>query len=197
MKICKKCNSEFKLYVKIDGINRNLKGRKYCLDCSPFGLHNTQKIHIHKDPTTKKCPKCNLTKLLCEFGNRRGKIGNSGYCKECMKVSIHNMHSKQREFKERCVVYKGSECQYCGYKKCIGALEFHHIDPKQKDFSISKRKLCRDFEEIKTELDKCLLLCANCHREEHHKMRQLKKLAFSAGLEPATSKVEAWDSNSY
>ena len=53
------------------------------------------------------------------------------------------------------------------YDKCMSALEFHHLDPKEKDFSISTNIKSLDL--IKKELDKCILLCANCHREEHFK----------------------------
>ena len=52
------------------------------------------------------------------------------------------------------------------YNKCVGALEFHHIDPKTKSFEISSHSY--KFETMKNEVDKCLLLCSNCHREEHY-----------------------------
>ncbi len=55
----------------------------------------------------------------------------------------------------------------CGYNKCLSALEFHHIDPLKKDFNISQFRTT-SFESIKKELDKCDLLCANCHREIHY-----------------------------
>ena len=55
----------------------------------------------------------------------------------------------------------------CGYNSCIAALEFHHRDPTQKDFTISKIKN-RSFDmKVKQELDKCDLLCSNCHKETH------------------------------
>ena len=65
--------------------------------------------------------------------------------------------------------YKGSKCSICGYDKCDNALEFHHRDTSQKDFSISDRNLILDWDLIKLELDKCDLVCANCHREIHAK----------------------------
>ena len=61
------------------------------------------------------------------------------------------------------------KCERCGYSKCVDALDFHHLDPKSKDFNISKNGNTRSWEEIKKELDKCIMLCANCHREEHAK----------------------------
>ena len=53
--------------------------------------------------------------------------------------------------------------------KRIEALEFHHLNPNEKDFIISDRNLILDWNIIKKELDKCELVCANCHREIHSK----------------------------
>lgn len=72
----------------------------------------------------------------------------------------------RREIKEKAVEYKGGKCERCGYNKCIGALQFHHRDPKHKEFSMSK--VSKKFENIISELDKCELLCANCHAQEHY-----------------------------
>ena len=63
--------------------------------------------------------------------------------------------------------YKGSKCQSCGYDRCKRALEFHHIDEGSKDFGIGFKGETRSWEKVKSELDKCILLCANCHREVH------------------------------
>lgn len=63
--------------------------------------------------------------------------------------------------------YKGSKCERCGYNRCMEALEFHHIDPTKKDFNVSSRGHTRSWKRVKEELDKCVLLCANCHRELH------------------------------
>lgn len=63
------------------------------------------------------------------------------------------------------MAYKGGKCAICGYNRCLLALEFHHLDPLEKDFSISSRMT--SWKAIVKELDKCVLLCANCHREVH------------------------------
>lgn len=65
--------------------------------------------------------------------------------------------------------YKGGKCQRCGYNKCNRALEFHHIDPSKKDFGISKN-INRNIEDLKREVDKCILLCSNCHAEVHQEL---------------------------
>lgn len=64
--------------------------------------------------------------------------------------------------------YKGGKCQKCGYDKCENALTFHHLNPQEKDFNIAK-KYNVSWSKLKNELDKCVLLCANCHAEEHAK----------------------------
>ena len=72
-------------------------------------------------------------------------------------------------FKIECVKYKGGKCIDCAYSKSINALEFHHRDPLEKDFDISKyRTQGRNLSPaVIKELDKCDLLCCRCHRERH------------------------------
>jgi predicted HNH restriction endonuclease len=68
-----------------------------------------------------------------------------------------------------CVEYKGGKCEICGYNKCLAALDFHHLDPSQKEKEITRWRMCnyKYHDELFTELDKCILVCANCHRELH------------------------------
>lgn len=72
--------------------------------------------------------------------------------------------------KEELVEYKGGKCEICGYNKCITALHFHHKDPNEKDFSISRKSY--SFEKLKEEADKCILVCANCHAEIHYELNK-------------------------
>jgi|SRR3989344_6898850 len=74
---------------------------------------------------------------------------------------------RRRKIKSLAIAYKGGKCCRCGYERFEGALEFHHLDPRGKDFSLSKDGLTRSWERTKKELDKCVLVCANCHREIH------------------------------
>lgn len=60
-------------------------------------------------------------------------------------------------------------CCLCGYNKCLHAIEFHHINPKLKSFSLDIRKLRQvTYEAVLEEAKKCVALCANYHREVHH-----------------------------
>ena len=74
--------------------------------------------------------------------------------------------------KTKLVEYKGGKCQCCGYNRCIRALEFHHLDPSQKDFTISGKS--KSFEPLKKEADKCILVCSNCHKEIHAGIRKIE-----------------------
>lgn len=73
--------------------------------------------------------------------------------------------------KYKCIEYLGGCCSICGYNKCPDALHLHHKDPSIKGYTVS-HKISWGFERIKAELDKCVLLCANCHTEEHYKSRR-------------------------
>lgn len=90
----------------------------------------------------------------------------------CIKCSSEAVQRRRDKLKLLSIQYKGSKCAICGYDKCIEALEFHHIDPNKKEFGIAAKGYTRSFEKIKKELDKCVLLCANCHREIHSNMNQ-------------------------
>lgn len=85
--------------------------------------------------------------------------------------------SKRRKLlKEMAIELKGSGCCFCNYHRCVGALEFHHINEKTKSFDLGTRGLTRSWEKIKKELKKCVLVCANCHREIHAGLLQLPKV---------------------
>lgn len=83
----------------------------------------------------------------------------------------------KRRNKVRAMAIKilGGRCMICGYNKCPDVLEFHHRDPKRKEFNLSLDKLTRSWDQVELELRKCVLLCANCHREYHAGVTQLPK----------------------
>lgn len=81
-----------------------------------------------------------------------------------------------RKAKLKAIEYKGGKCCICGYDKCARSLTFHHLDPTKKDFGISGST--KSFEKLKPELDKCILVCANCHGEIHEGLIDLKKYGF-------------------
>ncbi len=83
---------------------------------------------------------------------------------------IEVVRKRRKKIRKMSVEYKGGKCETCGYVRCIEALEFHHNDINKKDFSISNKGYTRSWAKVKKELDKCIMLCANCHREIHARL---------------------------
>lgn len=96
-------------------------------------------------------------------------IDRGGFIKVPKRKKLNIYYQK---VKLLAVAYKGGKCNLCGYNKSIWALEFHHRDPKEKEFTISGGT--KSFEKLKKELDKCDLLCSNCHSEEHERLDKIK-----------------------
>lgn len=113
----------------------------------------------------RMCPSCKLTKPITDFYNRRNKKGNSCYCKICTN---NYTLERQRKLKAQSVEYLGGKCRDCGCTGHPTIFDFHHIDPSEKEYTIGHSK-CVSFEKVKKELDKCILLCSNCHRLRHVK----------------------------
>lgn len=81
-------------------------------------------------------------------------------------MSYQNVKDSRRRLKERLLYVMGSKCCICGYDKCNSALEFHHLDPNEKDFTLGANTNI-SFARANEEIKKCILVCANCHREIH------------------------------
>lgn len=115
----------------------------------------------------KKCPLCQQTldKKFFHISRRAsGRLRLSGYCKLC----AHRQNVvRLRNIKHACVVYKGGKCVDCAFIGHDSVFDFHHLDPEQKDIDISVMKHRKFGLEMQKELDKCVLLCANCHRIRH------------------------------
>lgn len=91
------------------------------------------------------------------------------------KYLIGAVAKRRRKVKVMAVAHKGGKCCICGYHKYIGALDLHHIDSKTKKFGIGDKGYTRSWDIIKREVDKCILVCANCHREIEAGITQLPK----------------------
>lgn len=123
------------------------------------------------DLKTKACEKREIKCKLCGETNKDlfyvHKDGRVRYrCKNCdNKETIKRF----RNYKRQAVEYKGGKCVKCGYNKCLGSMDFHHLDSKQKDLNWERMRKW-SFEKIKKELDKCILVCRNCHGEIHYEV---------------------------
>ena len=122
----------------------------------------------------KVCQSCNKT---------FSKLNAKKLCKDCSS-KLTRKNAKQRAkttkkadltLKQELVNKSGGKCIICGYNKFISALQFHHIDPHDKSATVatlsSKYKLSpttENYTALLNELDKCILLCANCHAALHN-----------------------------
>lgn len=107
------------------------------------------------DPKNRKH---NITScLIC------GKNSNKRTCRDCVQ------RRGRIAIKEILVESAGGKCIYCGYAKCIAAMDFHHRDPTQKELNLAMSDSCKNIQKKLDEIKKCDLICSNCHREEHWK----------------------------
>lgn len=154
-KECAKCHKvkpvETDFFKAVRGL---YKRHNYCKDCCRL---NTAK---RKGQTPKK-------ELNLQICSRLGctKPPRNRFERYCSKKCGRYVRDKEKlkAQKSQAVSYLGGQCLKCGYSKCLGALHFHHRDPKTKLFEIGRH--IRPWKSVKLELDKCDLLCANCHLE--------------------------------
>jgi transposase len=109
----------------------------------------------HRAQIQSRCSRHGVTTF------RRRNTG--GY--RCAKCRAEAVVRRRRHVKRILVEEAGGRCRVCGYDRCIGALEFHHVVPAEKSFSLSHRGVARSLEKARAEASKCILLCANCHAE--------------------------------
>ena len=123
-----------------------------------------QRMTYHTEPQIIKCEMCGRQ---YEY-HRSSRHGHSKTkCNSCL------VNLRRFSIKKKCLEYKGNKCERCGYDKCKRALCFHHLDG-QKEFGISGAH-CRKWADIVLELNKCILLCSNCHMEEHERIEMEKE----------------------
>lgn len=81
----------------------------------------------------------------------------------------------RKRTKTRIVEAMGGKCSACGYSVCFDALELHHLIPEKKNFSMGQiRANPKAWKTIVEELKKCVMLCANCHREVEAGIRHIE-----------------------
>lgn len=174
MPTCQKCGAPFPVKMKIDGRVRVLNKRKFCLDCSPFGKHNTKNLTgLVELNSLRICDICTRQFEFIGYHSRTVRQypdlpcgGNPNRCASCQT------NHRRINTKRLAVEYAGGKCVLCGYSRCIHALVFHHLDPAQKEFPIASF-LCCSLDSLRSEIDKCVLLCSNCHTEIHYGLVRL------------------------
>lgn len=174
---------------KVDGCSRKRQARGYCSrHYSEFHRSGVlivkQKQVSHTGCSVSGCLESHHGKGFCErhylqvrncgrvlLPHEEGSHKGKGQCiiRDCIKNRYSNGLCRKhyaQGFKQQAVIYKGGKCQICGYNKHFCALDFHHQDPSEKEANIADLTYS-DWEFVKEELDKCILVCANCHRELH------------------------------
>jgi len=112
----------------------------------------------------KVCNKCKETKPLDLFVKHKQCIdGRAGYCKTCDAATVSNL---RRATKLKAITYKGGACSRCSGVFHPAVYDFHHVDPLEKEADPGSL-MGRKWKVVKEELDKCILLCSNCHRLTH------------------------------
>ena len=141
-------------------MDRSIATIRYWL--SRWGVERTdQRRQRDYDPVSapseaiRSCPRHGSTLFVLES---RG----SYRCKQCR---VEQVSRWRRQVKARLVAEAGGRCMLCGYDRCLAALQFHHLDRETKSFSLSHDGIARSFARSRAEVQKCVLLCANCHAE--------------------------------
>lgn len=186
-------NYEINQYGQIRNVNtkhtlkiykqNNKKGKpSYLYSCITLENNKTKHVMIHRSVAETFIDNKNGYKFIlfkdkdhfnvnvdnlywCDYTKDRN---DTEYIQKRKRKKSEAVIKRRKKLKQKAIEYKGNKCQICGYDKCISALEFHHLDPAQKDFGISEDGFTRSWSKIQSELDKCICVCSNCHREIHY-----------------------------
>ena len=165
-RLCRKCNAVIPMKIVIDGAQKSLQNRKFCLACSPWKKHNT-KADIDKPPYLKH--------TTC-YAN---------WSKEDKQKNILSVLKRGLTRKRELIKMAGGKCKNCSYvyRGSERALTFHHRDPKDKLFQLSMNNLwSKKWEVVLIEFAKCDMLCMNCHAELEDKIEAEKPMNYRKWL---------------
>lgn len=118
----------------------------------------------------KSCRICKEVKPFTEFyaNGKQPVSGNPKYhaiCISCTFIVRKDMKDRKMVLVEQRL---GKSCYKCGYDRCFAALDFHHVNPEEKEYEPAVLLACMySLEKFEKEIEKCVLLCSNCHRELH------------------------------
>lgn len=186
MKLCENCSSL--------NIEKYGSGRFCSSKCARAFSTKNKRIEINKkvsaklkginvklnilanEPIKKHCINCD-NKFEVEYRKRN----HSKFCSQKCSVEfktltpqgVHPVVAYRQRIKDRAIEYKGGKCLICSYNKSKRSLSFHHVDPEKKIHGIIGTS--KAWSLIKKELDKCVLVCSNCHAEIHDGLIDLSK----------------------
>jgi len=157
-KKCQRCKAEF--------INIHKGSRYVCYNCRP--AKDLPIIDLINE--TKQCTKCKIWHSFKNYCALPGRY--QSYCNTCQA----SYKSKAKpQIKSQYVTYKGGVCERCKQTYPDICYDFHHRDPSQKEFTISSHRACVFTDTVRKELDKCMMVCSNCHRLIHDELRKQNK----------------------
>jgi transposase len=131
------------------------------------GLAGRQPAGARSPQATRAARASGLSKVTL-FCSRHGETihyrDGRGYfrCRRCRQEAVVR---RRRRAKEILVEEAGGCCVRCGYDRCVAALQFHHVDPRAKEFGVAEGGMARSIDRLRAEAAKCVLLCSNCHAE--------------------------------
>ena len=110
---------------------------------------------------------CYTICMICKWNHCNNEL--SGKQRSFCSINCKNKYyvtENRRKVKRKLVEHFGGKCVLCGYDKSYSALQFHHVN-KDKSFGIAASGLTRSYKDLLNEAEKCILICANCHAEQH------------------------------
>ena len=143
-------------------LNRSQHTVRYWID--RYGLAGSHAARLAERRAALAAGRKTITAICRVHGSTTFLIENSGRsrCRQCRQDAVSR---RRRKAKAQLVEEAGGHCAICGYDKYLGALQFHHLDPSQKEFGLGLSGATRSMERARREAAKCALLCANCHAE--------------------------------
>jgi len=140
---------------------------KFCSRSCSVAYHNIiNPKRIAKPYMPRRCVSCREPLIPDDYYYRRRvcDLCRNKNESKTLEDNYQRVKRKRKNNKIRLIELIGNKCYHCGYDKCIDALEFHHKNPNEKEFNLSCN-MNRAYENLVEEAKKCIVLCANCHRE--------------------------------
>jgi Homeodomain-like domain-containing protein len=137
-----------------------------------FGLETHQTALRRQSREGRRTGVRKLERVCRQHGPGTFVLGHGGTYR-CVRCHRDAVARRRRAIRAKVIQEAGGRCVVCGYSSYVGALQFHHLDPSQKEFGLSSRGFTRSLERVRDEAKKCVLLCANCHAEVEGGVREL------------------------
>ena len=151
---------------------------KFCNHCKCKLISNENWYLSFEKSGKYMCKKCHNEyehkRRSTDKGRKQTHIIQTRYYKKNKTEIIAKAKENKKVIPKIIAELKVNGCAICGYNKCNSTLSFHHTDPKDKCFQISHGNIMRTDSKLVDELNKCILLCANCHMEIEEKERLSK-----------------------